>query len=73
MNKERDRAWRRFKTKMKSKRCGGFQDSKEKPEKGWKLMCIRSEKLMRAKQLGIDYPIKTLNQILGDEQPLEDK
>ncbi|AWM58365.1 hypothetical protein C6Y58_02325 [Stutzerimonas stutzeri] len=73
MNKERNRAWRRFKTKMKSKRGGQSQDSKEKPEKNWKLMYIRSEKLIRAKQLGIDYPIKTSRQILDDEQPLEDK
>jgi hypothetical protein len=73
MHNERSRAWRRFKEKMKSKKGGQSQDTKEKPEKNWKLMYIRSEKLIRAKQLGIDYPIKTSRQILDDEHPLEDK
>ncbi|NLD14764.1 MAG: hypothetical protein GX665_06690 [Gammaproteobacteria bacterium] len=73
MNQERSRAWRRFKTKMKAKRDSKSQKSKEKPEKNWKLMYIRSEKLVRAKKLGIDYPIKTARQILDNEQSLEDK
>jgi hypothetical protein len=73
MNKDRNRAWRRFKTKMKSKKGGQSQGSKGKPEKNWKLMYIRSEKLIRAKQPGINYPIKTSRQILDDEQSLEEK
>ncbi|AQS38519.1 putative protein tyrosine phosphatase [Shewanella psychrophila] len=35
-------------------------------------MYISSEKLKRAKQLGIDYPPRTLRQKLDDEMPLEE-
>ncbi|RFA30982.1 hypothetical protein CAI21_03130 [Alkalilimnicola ehrlichii] len=73
MNAQRNRAWRRFKSKMKIKRGSRSQRSQEKPEKSWKLMYIRSEKLIRAKQLGMDYPAKTVRQVLDDEQPLGDK
>ena len=58
---------------MKARKGSKTQESKEKPEKNWKLMYIRSEKLLRAKQLGIEYPRKTARQILDDEQPLDDR
>ena len=39
-------------------------------EKNWKLIYLRSNKLARAKQLGKDYPSKTLRQILDNEIPI---
>jgi hypothetical protein len=38
-----------------------------KPEKNWKMVYLRSEKLSRAKQLGFDYPKKTVRQLLDYE------
>ncbi len=36
-----------------------------KPEKKWKMVYLRSEKLARAKQLGFEYPRKNItNQAL---------
>jgi len=40
-------------------------------EKNWKLMYLRKNKLARAKQLGRDYPPKTIRQILDDETPID--
>lgn len=48
-------------------RIDGFKDI----EKNWKLIYLRSNKLVRAKQLGIEYPSKTLRQILDYEVPFE--
>ena len=53
MNIERDKAFRRRNAKIKEK---VKKSNKEyKPEKNWKMMYIRSVKLARAKQLGIEY------------------
>ncbi|MFT3805445.1 low molecular weight protein tyrosine phosphatase family protein [Arenimonas sp.] len=42
--------------------------TKEKREKNWKLLYLRSAKLARAKQLGIDYPNTSSDgQTEGDE------
>lgn len=38
-----------------------------KPEKKWKMIYLRSEKLIRAKQLGFDYPRKSTRQLLDSE------
>lgn len=72
MNVNRNRAWRRFKNHLK-KRKGQGTEEKWKPEKKWKMMYLRSEKIARAKQLGIDYPRKISRQlidqtIISDEQ-----
>lgn len=43
-----------------------------KPEKNWKFLYLRSEKLARAQQLGIEYPRKGMRQmldVLTDEHP----
>ncbi|MGE8217195.1 MAG: hypothetical protein ACN6RD_13450 [Stenotrophomonas maltophilia] len=37
---------------------------KFKPEKNWKLLYTRPCKLMRARQLGIHYPILSTRQLL---------
>ena len=37
---------------------------KYKAEKKWKLMYTRSEKIHRAKQLGFEYPVKNMREIL---------
>jgi hypothetical protein len=34
-------------------------------------MYLRSKKLARAKQLGIEYPRKTIHQVLDNELPLD--
>jgi hypothetical protein len=63
INSERGRAWRRLKNRMNK---GKREVSREafKPEKKWKMLYLRSEKLKRAKQLGFDYPLKSSRQIL---------
>jgi len=67
----RDKAWRKFKVKVKSRRSKNDHGKQWIPEKKWKLMYTRGEKLRRAKQLGIEYPKKTVLQTLDDESPLE--
>lgn len=43
-----------------------------KPEKNWKHMYLRKEKLARARQLGIEYPRNRGPQFLDKELPLND-
>jgi hypothetical protein len=66
MTNIRDRAWRRFKSKVNKKR-GMSSKEKWKPEKKWKLVYLRSAKLSRAKQLGFEYPRKNIRQLLEIE------
>jgi len=66
MSGKRSRAWRRFKSKLNESKGMGSED-KWKPEKKWKLVYLRSEKLARAKQLGFEYPRKTSRQLLDSE------
>lgn len=61
---KRSRAWRRFKDNI-NKGMGTEDDWK--PEKKWKMVYLRSEKLIRAKQLGFDYPRKSTRQLLDSE------
>jgi hypothetical protein len=71
MSANRDRAWRRAKSRSKG---GAFpQKNKWKKQKNWKLMYIRREKLIRAKKLGQEYPPKTLRQVLDVEQPVNEE
>ncbi len=42
-------------------------EDKWKPEKNWKMMYLRSEKLARAKQLGFEHPKKDLLVVAEDE------
>mgnify|MGYP000055551893 CR=1 FL=1 len=59
MNIERNRCWRRFKNKINRSKGMGC-DELFKPEKKWKMVYTRSEKLSRAKQLGFEYPRKKI-------------
>ena len=66
MTENRNRAWRRFKDHIKNRKGQGTEEK-------WKMLYLRSEKLARAKQLGIDYPRKNSRQlieqtIISDEQ-----
>lgn len=70
--KIRGRAWRRSKSRAKSRRGSGSTEIKWSSEKNWKLMYTRSEKLHRAKQLGIEYPKRTVRQTLDEEQPQDE-
>jgi len=63
MDIERNRGWRRF----QSRNHGGdrvAQPQKFKPEKNWKLLYTRGDKLIRARQLGFTYPILSTTQLL---------
>ena len=68
----RNKAWRKFKAKVKSRKNDEILEKQWIAEKSWKLMYTRGEKLRRAKQLGIDYPKKTIRQTLDNEQPLDE-
>ncbi len=63
MTENRNRAWRRFK-KLIRKGKGQGTEKKWKPEKKWKMLYLRSEKLARAKQLGIEYPRKNSRHLI---------
>lgn len=65
MNNERNRAWRRAQSWTNNGKGMGSEDT-WKPEKKWKLMYIRSEKMARARQLGFDYPIRSTLQLLDE-------
>jgi len=73
MENIRNKAWRQAKRKNKETKNKQKCYKKFVSEKNWKLMYLRSEKLKRAKQLGIDYPSKTLRQTLDNELPLEER
>jgi hypothetical protein len=69
MPESRARAWRRFKRRIKLQKKYGWVERPQSSEKKWRLMYSRSEKLRRARQLGIEYPKRTVRQILDEEQP----
>ena len=75
MNQEhyRNKAWRQEKAKQKKvNKCQTMINSScYSSEKNWKIMYLRSEKLRRAKQLGMEYPRKSLRQILDQEMPID--
>ena len=55
MNIERTRSWRRFKNYV-NRNKGMGSDKVWKPVKNWKNVGSRSQKILRAKQLGFEYP-----------------
>ncbi|GKX51682.1 hypothetical protein [Budvicia aquatica] len=63
MNDSRSRAWRLAQNKRNKNRGNGSGKREFPREKNWKMLYIRSEKLARAAQLGIDYPRVTNAQI----------
>jgi len=71
MDDLRGRAWRRSKTRTKSRKNSAKTDKQWISEKNWKLMYTRSEKLRRARQLGIEYPKRSGRQNLDTELPEE--
>ena len=71
MNKSRNIAWRRFQDRI-NKGKGMGTNELFKPEKKWKLMYFRKNKLARAKQLGFDYPVKNQRQLLDQELPSDE-
>ncbi|MEG0184198.1 MAG: hypothetical protein RR704_12190 [Stenotrophomonas sp.] len=63
MDTHRNRAWRR----TQARHHGGDHTAPQpihKPEKNWKLMYTRSDKLLRARQLGFTYPVLSPRQLL---------
>ncbi|NJP03472.1 hypothetical protein HBH25_21790 [Pseudomonas sp. hsmgli-8] len=63
---ERTRAWRRQQVRKHGK-SPAAKPLVFKPEKNWKLLYRRAEKLKRARQLGICYPVRTTRQLLDQE------
>ncbi|MFJ7281249.1 hypothetical protein [Pseudomonas sp. NPDC099000] len=62
----RTRAWRR----TQARKCDNdkaVRPLKFKPEKNWKLLYTRADKLVRARQLGMSYPIRNTRQLLDLE------
>lgn len=68
---QRGRAWRRFVSKINNGKGMG-SDEKWKPEKKWKMLYLRSEKLSRAKKLGFEYPRKSYRQLIEKELEFND-
>lgn len=60
MSNERTRAWRRFKGYV-NKSNGMGSDKIYKSIKNWKELGSRSQKILRAKQLGFEYPRRKLD------------
>lgn len=65
MNKEKDLRAKRIQKKKGDQNLNSIE-VKYKSPKNWKHMYLRSEKLRRAKQLGIDYPVRSNKQLLKD-------
>ncbi|KIH83759.1 hypothetical protein [Pseudomonas batumici] len=63
---ERTRAWRRAQA-LERRDDKAVRPLTFKPEKNWKLMYTRADKLVRARQLGMSYPIRTTRQWLDQE------
>ena len=72
MKENRDKAWRVQQKKNKEKEVVTYKKNKERwiVEKNWKYLYVRSEKLKRAKQLGMEYPIQPL-ELKVDEESIE--
>lgn len=70
MQHPRNRAWRRFKNTVNQHKGMGTGEL-FKPEKNWKQVYLRSEKLNRAKQLGFEYPRKNVTKQALEEQYCE--
>lgn len=69
MDNIRTRAWRRSKARANANKSISTNEKKWMSEKNWKLIYTRSEKLGRARQLGIEYPKRTIRQVLDEELP----
>ncbi|UZE24736.1 hypothetical protein LOY67_04785 [Pseudomonas sp. B21-056] len=63
---ERTRSWRRAQSRKHNGR-EAINPQNSKPEKNWKLIYTRADKLHRARQLGMSYPIRTTRQLLDQE------
>jgi len=70
MFNDRSRAWRRHTNQIKNGKGMGTEPG-WKPEKNWKRINYRSQKLQRAKQLGFDYPTLSTRQLLEKTGPQE--
>lgn len=72
MDELRGKAWRRSKSRCKYRKNIAQSEEKSSSQKNWKLMYMRSEKLRRSRQLGTEYPKRTIRQTLDNEQPLDE-
>ncbi|MDU9025315.1 hypothetical protein [Pseudomonas corrugata] len=63
---ERTRGWRRAQSR-KHNGHEAINPQNSKPEKNWKLIYTRADKLHRARQLGMSYPIRTTCELLDQE------
>jgi hypothetical protein len=60
---QRTRAWRRQQARSHGK-TKATHTLVFKPEKNWKLLYRRADKLKRARQLGMSYPVRSTRQLL---------
>jgi len=69
LKKTRDKGWRAKQKKQKEREVIPYSKKNRcwSAEKNWKFLSLRSEKLKRAKQLGIEYPIKSLDLKVDEE------
>jgi hypothetical protein len=65
MKVKRNRAWRRYQYLLNSGKDSHPKVDYYKPEKKWKFMYFRSNKLKRAQQLGFSYPRTTNNKVIS--------
>ncbi|SDB60439.1 hypothetical protein [Pseudomonas sp. NFACC13-1] len=63
---ERTRCWRRAQSRKHNGR-EVINPQNSKPEKNWKLIYTHADKLHRARQLGMSYPIGITRQLLDQE------
>ncbi|ROL72678.1 hypothetical protein BHU25_13765 [Pseudomonas vranovensis] len=63
---QRTRAWRRSQARKNAK-SKAPDPLLFKPEKNWKLLYTRGDKLLRARQLGLSYPVRSTRQLLDQE------
>lgn len=63
METTRNRDWRIAQKQRNKSRDVHTALLRFRSEKNWKLLYMRSEKLLRAAQLGMEYPCKTRRQL----------
>lgn len=68
MPNQRSSAWRRAKNALHRRVIS--MSTREKREKSWKLLYLRSVKHRRAQQLGLPWPRKEWLKLMADAEPL---
>ena len=71
MKQSRNRAWRRFKNNVHAQKVREYPAKSPQdawvPPKNWKWLGRRCDKLLRAQQLGFEYPRLSLRRLIDKE------